>query len=320
MSHFKAPTSPEVSERELCGQQRIRDLAVECMVILENDGTLPLKKKGNIALYGNGARATVKGGTGSGDVYVRESLNVEQGLLREGFTVTTGAWLDRQAKAIQDEREAYNKATIEKALAAGQSMETAQMMLVLNPLTPKALAPITEEDIKSSDTDTAVYVLSRNSGEGKDRSAEPGDYEISEAECAALRLLAKSYDKLIVLLNIGGVIDTKPLRAIEGINAVVLSGQMGNITGLTVADLLTGAGIPSGKLTDTWAENYSDYPSSEGFSHNDGDVCDEYYTEGIFVGYRYFDTFNVTPAYEFGYGKSYTMMWRLRESASRATW
>ena len=306
MSHFKAPTSPEVSERELRGQQRVRDLAVECMVILENDGTLPLKKKGNIALYGNGARATVKGGTGSGDVYVRESLNVEQGLLREGFTVTTGAWLDRQTKAIQDEREAYNKATIEKALAAGQSMETAQMMLVLNPLTPKALAPITEEDIKSSDTDTAVYVLSRNSGEGKDRSAEPGDYEISEAECAALQLLAKSYDKFIVLLNIGGVIDTKPLRAIEGINAVVLSGQMGNITGLTVADLLTGAGIPSGKLTDTWAENYSDYPSSEGFSHNDGDVCDEYYTEGIFVGYRYFDTFNVTPAYEFGYGKSYT--------------
>ena len=71
MSKFKAPVSPEVTEREIRGQQRVRDLAVECMVILENDGTLPLKKKGKIALYGNGARATVKGGTGSGDVYVR---------------------------------------------------------------------------------------------------------------------------------------------------------------------------------------------------------------------------------------------------------
>ncbi|MBO6159216.1 MAG: glycoside hydrolase family 3 C-terminal domain-containing protein [Firmicutes bacterium] len=306
MSQFKAPTTPEISEREVLNQQRVRDLAVECMVVLENDGTLPLKKKGNIALFGNGARATVKGGTGSGDVYVRESINVEQGLQREGFHVTTTAWIDRQVQAAKDEQEAYNKATIEKALAEGQSVETAHMMLLLNPLSPKALAPITEEDIQNSDTDTAVYVLSRNSGEGKDRSAVEGDYEISAAERAALELLASRYEKLIVLLNIGGVIDTKPLRSIKGINAVVLSGQMGNITGLTVADLLSGAGIPSGKLTDTWAENYSDYPSSEGFSHNDGDVCDEYYTEGIFVGYRYFDTFNVTPAYEFGYGKNYT--------------
>ena len=306
MSRFKAPTNPEVSEREILGQQRVRDLAVECMVILKNDGALPLKEKGKIALYGNGARATVKGGTGSGDVYVRETINIESGLEREGFTVTTKAWIDRQEQAVKDEQEAYNKATIEAALADGQSLETAQMMLVLNPLSPKAIAPITKEDIENSDTDTAVYILARNSGEGKDRSAVEGDYEVSEAEKGALEILAANYEKLIVLLNIGGIIDTKPFRAIEGINAVVLSGQMGNITGITVADLLSGKGIPSGKLTDTWAENYSDYPSSEGFSHNDGDVCDEYYTEGIFVGYRYFDTFNVTPAYEFGYGKSYT--------------
>ncbi len=306
MSKFKAPVSPEITEREIRGQQRVRDLAVECMVILENDGTLPLKKKGKIALYGNGARATVKGGTGSGDVYVRESVNVEQGLEKEGFTVTTKAWIDRQSIAIKEEQEAYNKAIIEKAIAAGQSQQEAQLILTLNPLSPKALAPILPEDIQNSDTDTAVFVLSRNSGEGKDRQDEEGDYEVSAAEKAALECLAEAYDKLIVLLNIGGIIDTKPLRAIKGINAIVLSGQMGNITGLTVADLLTGAGIPSGKLTDTWAENYSDYPSSETFSHNDGDVSDEYYTEGIFVGYRYFDTFNVTPAYEFGYGKSYT--------------
>ena len=276
------------------------------MVLLENDGALPLKEKGRIALYGNGARATVKGGTGSGDVYVRETVSVEEGLRREGFTVTTGSWLDRQEQAALEEQKAYEQAAIDAAVAAGQPMESARMMMILNPLTPKALAEITEEDVRTSGTDTAVYVLARNSGEGKDRSAEPGDYELSEAEVRSLRFLAERYEKLIVLLNLGGVIDTKPLREISGLNALVLIGQMGNMTGLTAADLLTGKAIPSGKLTDTWAENYADYPSSPAFSHNDGNVSDEYYTEGIFVGYRYFDTFNVKPAYEFGFGRSYT--------------
>ena len=306
MSKFLAPTSPEITEREIRNQARVRAIAGDCMVLLENDGTLPLKEKGKIALYGNGARATVKGGTGSGDVYVRETINIEDGLSREGFTVTTKAWLDRQEQTAREELEAYEKAAIDAAVAAGQPKEAAQMMLILNPLSPTALAEITEEDIRNSGTDTAVYVLARNSGEGKDRKDAEGDYELSETEIRNLRILAEEYEKVIVLLNIGGVIDTKALRSIPGISAIVLSGQMGNITGLTVADLLSGKIQPSGKLTDTWAENYGDYPSSATFSGNDGDVSDETYTEGIYVGYRYFDTFNVTPAYEFGFGRSYT--------------
>ena len=306
MSRFTAPTTPEISSREIRNMQRVRDLAVECMVLLKNDGTLPLTEAGKIALFGNGARATVKGGTGSGDVYVRETVSIEEGLEREGFTVTTKGWLDRQEAAARAEKEAYEQAMIDAALAAGQPKEAAQMMMMLQPMTPVALEKITEEDVGQADTDLAVYVLARNSGEGKDRSAEKGDYELSDHEKSALAFLAEKFDRLIVLLNIGGVIDTKPLREIEGINAVVLSGQMGNITGLTVADLLLGRGIPSGRLSDTWAEDYRDYPSSAGFSGNDGDVCDEYYTEGIFVGYRYFDTFNVSPAYPFGFGLGYT--------------
>ena len=306
MSKFLAPTSPEVTEREKLNQMRVRAIAGDCMVLLENDGTLPLKERGKIALYGNGARATVKGGTGSGDVYVRETINIESGLEKEGFIVTTKNWLDRQDTVAAEELAAYKKAAIDAAVAAGQPAETAEMMLTLNPLTPKALEKISEEDIDASDTDTVLYVISRNSGEGKDRDAAPGDYELTEMEAENVRLVSEKYAKTVVVLNIGGVIDTKVLRKTEGLNALVLTGQMGNITGLTIADLLTGRAIPSGKLTDTWAENYSDYPSAEGFSHNDGDVSDEYYTEGIFVGYRYFDTFNVAPAYEFGYGKSYT--------------
>ena len=306
MSKFLAPTSPEITERERVHQAKVRAIAGDCMVLLENDGTLPLKEKGRIALYGNGARGTVKGGTGSGDVYVRESISIEEGLKREGFDVSTGAWLDRQEQVQTAEREAYEKAAIDAAVAAGQPRDAAQMMMILNPLTPKALADVTEEDVRASGTDIAVYVLARNSGEGKDRSADPGDYALSEAEIRNLRFLGTHYCKLIVLLNIGGVIDTRPLREIPGISSVVLLGQMGNITGLTAADLLTGKALPSGKLTDTWAENYADYPSSAGFSHNDGDVSDEYYTEGIYVGYRYFDTFGVKPAYPFGFGRSYT--------------
>ena len=306
MSRFLATTDPKVTEREKLHQMLVRAIAGDCMVLLQNDGTLPLKERGRIALFGSGARATVKGGTGSGDVYVRETINIEDGLEREGFTVTTKDWIGRQAEAAKAEQDVYVKAAIDAAVQAGQPAEAAQMMLTLNPLTPKALAAITEEDIEKSDTDTALFVLSRNSGEGKDRKAEPGDYELSETEIESIRLLADKYAKLIVVLNIGGVIDTKPFREIPGVNALVFTGQMGNMTGLTVADLLTGRAVPSGKLTDTWAENYSDYPSSAGFSGNDGDTSDEYYTEGIFVGYRYFDTFNVTPAYEFGYGKSYT--------------
>ena len=306
MSRFLATTDPKVTEREKLHQVLVRAIAGDCMVLLQNDGTLPLKERGRIALFGSGARATVKGGTGSGDVYVRETINIEDGLEREGFTVTTKDWIGRQAEAAKAEQDVYVKAAVDAAIQAGQPAEAAQMMLTLNPLTPKALAAITEEDIEKSDTDTALFVLSRNSGEGKDRKAEPGDYELSETEIESIRLLADKYAKLIVVLNVGGVIDTKPFREIPGVNALVFTGQMGNMTGLTVADLLTGRAVPSGKLTDTWAENYSDYPSSAGFSGNDGDTSDEYYTEGIFVGYRYFDTFNVTPAYEFGYGKSYT--------------
>ena len=82
--------------------------------------------------------------------------------------------------------------------------------------------------------------------------------------------------------------------------------QAGNIGGHALADVLTGKVSPSGHLTTTWAENYEDYPNAKTFSHMNGDIHDEYYEEGIYVGYRYFDTFDVTPAYPFGYGKSYT--------------
>ena len=127
-----------------------------------------------------------------------------------------------------------------------------------------------------------------------------------ENEIKNLTFLGQHFEKVTVLLNVGGVIDVKQIDAIQGISAVLYISQCGNQTGNIVADLLLGKSIPSGKLTTTWAVNYSDYPSASEFSHENGNIDDEYYKEGIYVGYRYFDKFNITPRYCFGYGLVYT--------------
>ena len=98
----------------------------------------------------------------------------------------------------------------------------------------------------------------------------------------------------------------KTLKSIEGVDAILNMSQAGNYSGYALADALTGKQAPSGHLASTWAVNYSDYPSAATFSHCNGNTDDEYYTEGIYVGYRYFDTFNITPMYPFGYGLTYT--------------
>jgi beta-glucosidase len=300
MGKFYALTSDEVTSLEKENQALVRSLAGECMVVLENDGALPLgKEERTIVLYGSGARNTVKGGTGSGDVNSREVVNIYEGLKAEGFNILSDDWLDRYDKTLEDATNAYMADINEKA--AKQHVPPIMIMFS----TP-FVAPDEELITQVKDADIAIYVISRNSGEGADRYDVKKDYELDDNEVKNIQFLAANYKKTIVLLNTGGVIDTKVLRNTDGINAVMIVGQMGNIGGNIVSDVLTGKSIPSGKLTDTWAENYSDYPSSATFSHNNGNIDDEYYTEGIYVGYRYFDTFGIKPAYSFGYGKGYT--------------
>lgn len=304
MPQYFSPKTNEISQMEKKHMESVRMFAAECMVLLENDGTLPLKGlKGNIALYGNGARQTIKGGTGSGDVYSRNIINIEQGLEDAGFTITTKSWIDQYEQLHSQAKAEYR----EKLTTLAKENSTHPILLMFDhPFEEPPLLPLSKEDILKSDTDTAIFVLSRNSGEGMDRYNKEGDYLLSEEEIDFLTLLGKSYDKLIVLLNLGNVIDTYALKNIPGINAILFVGQAGNCTGLSVADAICGRSIPSGKLIDTWALHYEDYPSSGTFSHNNDNLDDEYYTEGIYVGYRYFDTFNVTPSYCFGYGLSYT--------------
>ena len=298
MTQIDALKTDEIQNYEIEHQEEVRRLAGECMVILENDGVLPLQagtKK--IALFGTGARHTIKGGTGSGDVNVRENISIAQGLERAGFKFVTEGWLDQYDRLYADAQEAYAKKLNEFTEKTGKP---SMLYAFENPEQPE----ITEVDVKEADA--AIYVISRNSGEGKDRRAEKGDYYLSDRELQNIRFMTEHYKNCIVLLNVGGVIDLTSLKAIEGVQAIMLVGQTGNMGGYAVADVLTAKTIPSGKLTDTWAKSYEDYPSSATFSHRDGNLDDEYYSDGIYVGYRYFDTFGVMPLYCFGYGKSYT--------------
>lgn len=304
MAKLYASRSPEVSERERRNGERSRRIAGQGMVLLENNGTLPLREtSGNIALYGNGARRTIKGGTGSGDVNSREIVNVEMGLEDAGYRVVSKEWIDRDCQNVAAALRQYQEKITANLRGNGQS---AIMDIFTNPFIEPAIVSVEDDDIKTDLTDTAIYVLSRNSGEGADRRLDPGQYNLFEEEIEALKKLAVAYENLILVLNVGGVIDMKAIKSIPGIDAVLLMSQAGNYGGDALADVLTGKETPSGHLTTSWPVNYEDTPIADSFSYRNGDLDDEYYTEGIYVGYRYYDSFNVTPQYPFGYGKSYT--------------
>ena len=304
MAIIYASKEPGVSPREKANGERARALAPQGMVLLENNGALPLAgKPGKIALYGNGARRTIKGGTGSGDVNSRETVNIEQGLEDAGFVIVTKDWIDRDCRKFDEAQAAYFGKIRQSISEKGMS---AIMELFDSPFIPPAIIPVEDADLRTDETDTAIFVISRNSGEGKDRNDLPGEYRLFAEELDGIRKVAAAYRTTVVVLNVGAVIDMKELLAVEGVDAILNMSQAGNYSGYALADAITGRQAPSGHLTSTWAVSYADYPSAATFSHCNGDTDDEYYTEGIYVGYRYFDTFNVTPQYPFGYGLTYT--------------
>lgn len=297
-----AATSNEITEREIKNAELAGKLAGECMVLLRNDETLPIKT-GPVALYGNGARFTIKGGTGSGDVNTRSNTNIETGLKEGGFEITTSAWINRNEEARNQAKAEYLK------WAEAESKKTGiQLMWVIfdHPFGEPDIVEITDEDIKASNTDTAIFVISRNSGEGADRKNEKGDYQLWPTEISNIKKLVENYKKVIIVLNVGGLIDMSELSEMPGINSILLMSQLGNLGGKILADVLKGEVNPSGRLSDTWAKDYMDYPSSAEFSFNNGNVHEDYYRDGIYVGYRYFDSFEKQVVYPFGYGLSYS--------------
>lgn len=167
-------------------------------------------------------------------------------------------------------------------------------------------AAIDEAAAKEDGAEIGMYVLARIAGENADRRDEAGDYYITEEERAQIAVLCEAYEKVILVVNTGGLIDLAFTDEFPNITAVLQFVQAGQEGGNALADVISGKVTPSGKLVDSWALDYMDYPNAAYFSHKSGDVYREEYREGIYVGYRYFDTFDVPVRYSFGYGLSYT--------------
>lgn len=298
----KASYSSEVSEREKRNLDVAYRAACESMVLLKNENVLPLKTK-KVALYGPGASKTIKGGTGSGEVNERHSVTILEGMENRGFEITTKQWIQDYEDAYIEGEIAHKKAQKEalKALKVNSIME--MMFAGFQPSNGRA---ITEKDIKDSDTDTAIYVLSRQAGEGGDRKAEKGDLFITDEERTAIETCVANYENFVLVINSGCSIDMSFVDEIPGIGAILFICQLGTEGGNAFADTISGKVTPSGKLADTWAKKYADIPFHNEYSYLNGNVTEEYYKEGIYVGYRYFDSFDVEPCYPFGYGLSYT--------------
>ena len=298
----KASYSGEVSQREKENLQVAYEAACEGMVLLKNDGILPLQTK-KVALYGPGASMTIKGGTGSGEVNERHSVTILEGLENRGFEITTKTWISR-FEAVYREAEAEYKEEKKKRVNIFK-MDSIMQMLFDNFRAPVDV-PITVRGAEEGNTDTAIYVISRQAGEGGDRKAEKGDYYLTDEELEAIRVCAEKYEKFLLVINCGSAMDMAFAEQIPGINAILYISQLGTQGGNAFADLVAGTVAPSGKLADTWAKTYSDIPFADQYSYLNGNLKEENYREGIYVGYRYFDTFGVEPAYPFGFGLSYT--------------
>lgn len=299
-------------ERVTAGKAHIalsKEAAKEGMVLLKNDRqVLPLAAGSRVALFGKATFDYVKGGGGSGDVTVAYTRNLYEGLKAQP-----------QISIYEELADFYRedvKRQYKEGRVPGMTIEPA----VPAPLLQKARAY----------TDTAVISLCRFSGEGWDRKSivdtenknlwaseeemarrsaeifEDGDFYLTHAEREMVQLVKESFDKVIVVMNVGGMVDTSWFHDDDAIQGVLMAWQGGMEGGLAAAELLTGKGSPSGKLSDTFARRLDDYPSTYNFHESERYVE---YTDDIYVGYRYFETIPDAAAkvnYPFGYGLSYT--------------
>ncbi len=265
----------------------LRYAAGQGAVLLENDGTLPLKEGSRVALFGRVQRDWFYTGYGSGgDVNKPYAVNLIEGVrnceklvLNETLASLYEAWC---SKEIIDDK------------VWGQWPRFYPEM--------KLTKDIVATDKK--DGDTAVIVIGRSSGEDRENVLEKGSYYITDEELEMFDKVTAEYDKVVVLLNIGCLMDLTWLEKYDGkISAVLLVWQGGMESGNAVCDLLSGKLSPSGKLPSTVARTYEDFPGCKDFGGREYNN----YTEDVYVGYRYFETFNKDGVkYPFGFGLSYT--------------
>lgn len=301
---FNGVTTSDITEREIKHRALARKAAEEGFVLLKNeDNILPIKKGSKLGLYGAGAVQTIKGGTGSGDVNVRDNVSIYEGLKNAGYEITSEAWLEAYKSEYEQSRQEWKAKIFEKINKHGMDWFTAysssQFIFPCGCL-------LDEEACKNDGADTAIYVLSRIAGENADRHNTEGDYKIAAKEKEILAQICRVYKNVVLVINTGGFVDLDFADEFENIRGIFQFVQAGQEGGNAFANVISGEITPSGKLADTWALSYDDYPNAKTFSHMNGDTDTEKYEEGIYVGYRYFDTFDVPVRYCFGYGLSYT--------------
>ena len=287
-----------------------KEAAKEGMVLLKNRGDiLPLKKGTRVALFGKAAFDYVKGGGGSGDVTVAYIRNLYEGLK-----------MQKDVVSIFEPLCDYYRKDVERQYAQGSVPG-----MTIEPEVPQELL----NEAKAY-ADTAVISICRFSGEGWDRKSivdtdnknmgegeldmavrsskifANGDFCLSAEEAAMVETVKKNFPRVVVVMNVGGMVDTSWFVREDAIGAVLMAWQGGMEGGLAAAELLAGKGNPSGKLSDTFAQTLEDYPSTGDF-HESRDYVN--YTEDIYVGYRYFETVpgaDQKVNYPFGFGLSYT--------------
>ena len=290
-----------------------RQSATEGMVLLKNDATLPFAADvKNVALFGNTSYNFIAGGTGSGNVNRAYTVSLLDGLKNVGYTV------DESLKAAYNAHIAKEQARIDAAIDPNDQFAAFSP----KPL-PVELLP-TAKQLKDmvAKNDVALITIGRTSGEFLDRYA--ADFVLSEAENKLIKTVCDAFHaagkKVAVVLNIGGAIETASWKTMP--DAILCAWQAGQEGGNSVADVLKGNASPSGKLPMTFPVNFEDHASSANFpidevantniinnvktSFDRKNVDYTVYEEGIYVGYRWFDTQGLEVSYPFGYGLSYT--------------
>ena len=274
---------------EINNIKKVRENLAECTLFLKHDDKFPLDKPCRIACYGNGVRKTLKGGTGSGEVNSRSFKSIEEVLTEEKFDIITKDYLDLYDVLYEKAKKKFIKSVKKEAKAHHMNAAAYGMGMVM---------PEMEYDINLDfSAEACIYVLSRICGEGNDRKNIKGDFELTDTEIKQITILNEKYDKFMLVLNVGGPID---LSKVSDVKNILLLSQLGVSTSEVLVDILLGRVNPSGKLTTTWA----DFKSYNDLDFYDADETN--YNEGIYVGYRYFDSANVKPLYPFGFGLSYT--------------
>ena len=296
-----------------------RQSAAEGMVLMKNNETLPLKESvKNVALYGCTSYDFIAGGTGSGNVNHAYVVSLLDGLKNGGYTVSDELKTAYE-KYIADCKEARKKEIEELAKKDKQAAMLASFM----PGTLPAEKQFTAEELaaQAEASDVALITIGRISGEFLDRKA--ADFNLNASEMKLIQQVCEVYHKagkqVVVLLNIGGVIETASWKELP--DAILCAWQAGQEGGNSVVDVLSGKQSPSGKFTMTWPIKFTDAYSSKNFPIDEDPKIDmlnqgqkgtkknvDYtdYEEDIYVGYRYFDSFEVPVSYPFGFGLSYT--------------